>query len=97
MRYYISGAMSNVQKEEYTRRFKAAEESLRCQGYKVSNPARWVWFLRFFPYKVALVFDLSMMCFCDRIYLLDGWTESNGASVEHRFACATGMIVEYER
>lgn len=96
-RVYVSGAMSGIPKEVYKAHFMAAEKKLRERDFKVSNPVRWVWFLRFFPYKVALAFDILMMTRCDRIFLLEGWNDSNGANAERSFAVSTGMIIEYER
>ena len=96
-RVYISGRMSGLLEEQIKESFGFAELSLKESGYKVFNPARWRWFLRFLPYKVALAFDIFMMCFCDSIYMLKGWSLSDGATVEHRFACATGMIILFEQ
>lgn len=89
--------MTGLTEKEIKERFGLGTEKMKKDGYKVFNPARWRWFLRFLPYRFALAFDLFMMCFCDAIYLLDGWTESDGAMTEHRFACVTGMIIMYER
>lgn len=97
MRVYISGRMTGLSEEEYTAHFAKAERELRAQGYKVCNPCRWGWLMKRIPYKVALALDLLLMCRCQRVYMLSGWIDSNGASVEHRFACVTGMIIEYER
>lgn len=94
---YISGKMSGRSVDEYTAHFNKAEAMLKEDGFKVMNPARWGWFLRHLPYRFALAFDLFMMCFCYRVYMLEGWVESNGANVEHKFAWATGMIITYEK
>ena len=95
-RVYLSGMMSGLSEEEYTRRFNAAEERLKGK-YKVFNPVRWGWFLRYVPYRFALAFDIMMMCLCDRVYMLEDWTLSDGARTEHQFARSIGIIVEYER
>lgn len=87
--------MSGLSREEYTTLFRLAEERL-CGKYRVFNPVRWVWFLKYLPYRVALAFDILMMCFCDRVYFLKGWTVSDGACAEHQFARSIGLIVEYE-
>ena len=94
-RIYISGRMSGLSEQDYTARFSTAEEMLKAD-YKVFNPVRWGWFLKHVPYRVALAFDIAMMCFCDRVYFLDGWALSNGACAEHQFAVSTGMIRMYE-
>lgn len=96
MRYYISGAMSSRTKEEYTAHFMKAEAVLKAGGCKVFNPVRWGWFLKHFPYRFALAFDLFMMCFCSRVYMLDGWTLSDGSCAEHQFARCIGLVVMYE-
>lgn len=53
--------------------------------------------MRYLPYRFALAIDMFMMCFCDRVYMLDGWVMSDGAVAEHRFAQSVGMIIEYEK
>lgn len=88
--------MTKLSEEEYTYRFKKAEKLLRAGGFKVFNPVRWGWFLKYLPLRFILAFDLFMMCFCDRVYMLDGWNDSDGATLEHRFAVTTGMIIVYE-
>ena len=97
MRYYISGAMSSRTREEYTAHFGRAESLLRGTGCKVMNPARWGWLMRHLPYRFALALDMVIICFCDRVYMLDGWMTSDGAVAEHQFARSTGMIIEYEK
>lgn len=96
-RTYISGGMSKYTREEYTRRFGIAEKHLKEQGRKTFNPTHWVWFLKYLPYRFALAFDIFMLCFCDRIYMLEDWTESDGARAEHAMAASVGIIIEYER
>ena len=61
-RVYVSGGMSGIPEEEYKARFAQAERLLKERGMKVFNPCHWVWFLKYLPYKVALAFDLMMMC-----------------------------------
>ena len=89
--------MSGIPREEYIAHFRAAEHGLKKKGYKVFNPCRWQWFLRFLPYKVCLAFDVFMMAFCDAVYMLDGWAVSDGARAENQYALSTGMIVMFER
>ena len=102
-RVYISGGMSGFTEEEIKERFGNAEADLKFytryyyKPIKVYNPAKWRWFLRYLPYKVALVFDLLMLCRCDTIYMLKNWTASNGATIEYKFANCVGIQIEYER
>lgn len=94
-RIYISGRMTGLSEKDYTMRFNNAEDRLK-ENYKVFNPVRWGWFLKHVPYRFALAFDMLMLCFCDRIYMLGGWSLSDGACAEHQFARSIGMVVEYE-
>lgn len=92
-RVYISGQMSGLDKDTIKRNFGFVEQSMKNYGYKVFNPARWGWFLRYLPYKWCLVFDLMMMCFCDGIFLQDNSRFSKGAQVEKKFALALDMFI----
>ena len=95
-RIYISGRMSGLTRKDYTARFNAAEKELEVD-YKVFNPVRWGWCLKYLPYRFALAFDMLRICFCDRVYMLNGWTLSDGATAEHQFAQSIGLIILYER
>lgn len=39
--------------------------------------------------------DISALMTCDEIVMLDGWTRSKGANLEHHIARALGMTVHY--
>lgn len=96
MRVYISGKMSGLSETQIYEHFGNAEQRLKAQGYKVFNPARWIWFLKYFPYRFALTFDLFMMCFCQRVYMLKGWSYSKGATIEYQFARVNEIEIDYE-
>lgn len=96
MRVYISGPMRGHTRDDVQRRFNNAEAWCRRNGRKVFNPSRWYWLMRHLPYKWCLAIDILMMCFCDEIYLLDGWRDSGGARIEHDFAELIGMRLRYE-
>lgn len=79
-RVYISGAMTGIADFNHPA-FFAAEMELRARGYYPVNPARngikpnWQWcdYMRK---------DIAALMTCDYIYLLDGWENSRGASLE---------------
>lgn len=96
--------MSHLEREEYLARFAKAEILLRERGYKVVNPAkflfcRWPWFYKMVGYNAVLCYDLLRLSRCDYIYLLPGWKESRGATVESFFAWKIGVyrLTEKER
>ena len=60
---FISGPMSGLSKEEYTRRFDDAETMLKASGYKVINPSkflicRYSKLFGFISYRFGLLYDL---------------------------------------
>ena len=88
--------MSALERNEYLKRFARAEALLTERGYKVVNPSkflfcRWPWLYRLIGYNAALCYDLWRLSRCDSIYLLPGWRESRGASVESFFAWKVGV------
>ena len=40
--------------------------------------------------------SIKMMMECDTIYMLNGWSSSRGATIEHDLAWKLGMVVLYE-
>lgn len=93
---FISGPMTGLSKEEYTRRFNDAEAMLKEAGYIVVNPASFLIckhsrLFGFVSYRLGLLYDLLWLSTCDYIYMLDGWQDSNGSSTEEFFASRTGI------
>lgn len=84
MKVYISGPMTGY--ENYNRpAFNKVADKLRSQGYDVLNPAEiglgpdatWQDYMRE---------DIRMLTHADAIYLLDGWEQSRGATIEKQIA-----------
>ena len=95
-RVFISGPMTGLSREEYTRRFNDAEAMLKEAGYKVVNPVNFLIcnhprLFGFVSYRLGLLYDLLWLSTCDYIYMLDGWQDSNGSSTEEFFASRTGI------
>lgn len=87
-RIYISGPITGHSREEYLRRFEAAEQALREQGYvNIVNPTR-LWPCRFpllykiLGYRITLLYDLWKLTGCQRIYKMPDWRTSRGAQIE---------------
>lgn len=82
MKVYISGPITGT--IDYMERFAEAQKELEAKGYEVVNPAlinsnlpkctTWDEYMR-----VSLV----LLDLCDAIYMLKGWADSNGASLEY--------------
>ena len=97
MRIYLSGKITGLEKEVYTRQFARAESFYRTGGFDVVNPvtigeevlkinpnAKWEDFMQE---------DLKALRTCTHIVLLDGWEESKGAKMEKAEAEKMGLEI----
>lgn len=95
MRIYLSGQITNAQ--SYEKQFRKSEKKLRRQGHDVINPVKISKHLpQSFTYEEYMKIDLFLLKHCDAIYMLSGWSESNGAKRERREAIKNGLKVIYE-
>lgn len=96
-RIYISGPITGLEREQYTRRFMLAEQLLRENGYRnIVNPARmwparFPWIYRVLGYKLTLFIDLWILTRCHRVYKIPGWRQSRGAQIESCIAFHFGV------
>lgn len=94
MKFYISGKITGIE-EQAPALFKRAENWLSGKGHKVVNPLdlnhdhdkSW------HSYMKA---DVKALCDCDAIYMLDNWTDSKGAIIEHTIALYLGLKIVYQ-
>ncbi len=90
---YISGPISGLDREEYMARFAFAELLMKKEGYKVLNPTRLApcrepWLYKLLGYKLTLLYDLWHLMRCTHIFMLPGWTDSKGSSIEYQVSLA---------
>lgn len=85
MRVYISGPITN--NPNYKDQFNRAEQKIKARGHKVVNPAR---FEKIMPegssHEEYMQLSLCMLQMCDAIYMLEGWQQSKGATIEYKYA-----------
>lgn len=103
MKVYIAGKIGEERPSPETlAKFKAAEEMLQKKGYEVFNPTtsglgkvadekvleaerrreKTTW------YQEIMKLDIDALSFCDGIYLLNDYKQSDGARIEYDFALA---------
>ena len=87
MKIYIAGAISS--NPDYKKHFEEAEKRLIEQGHAVINPVKNLGF----DYKEYIDMGLCELMRCEAIYLLKGWEESNGATLEMMYANVAGLKI----
>ena len=87
---YIAGPITGV--SDYAERFSEVETGLRKRGFQVMSPHI---LPEGFPWDAYMPICYAMMEACDTIYMLPGWRESKGATLEHDRAVERRMTVVY--
>ena len=100
-RVYISGKITGLTKEEYTRNFDRAEQHYRTAGFEVVNPVKiGDKLLETNPeptYEDYMKVDLEALRTCTAIALIAGWETSPGAAREKAEAERLGLeIMQYK-
>ncbi len=92
---YISGQISGLPIEEVKEKFSSVEAQLIAQGYEVVSPLKngLPWNA---PWELHIAMDIVLLMGCDTIYLLTGWDNSRGATLEKNFAELTKKKIIYE-
>lgn len=105
LRLYVAGPMTGYPDLNFPAfHVKAAE--LRAAGHVVINPAEinggadeLVACANMTPAELQAHWlacmrkDITALCTCDGIAMLDGWTRSKGATLEHHVAKSLGLLV----
>ena len=86
MRIYLSGKITGLEKEVYSRQFARAESFYKTSGFEVINPVKiGEEVLKINPkaeWQDFMIRDLEALRTCTHIALLEGWEESKGAKME---------------
>ena len=99
MRIYLSGKITGLDKEVYTRQFERAENFYKTSGFDVVNPVKiGEEVLKINPkaeWQDFMIRDLEALRTCTHIALLEGWEESKGAKMEKAEAEKMGLEIMY--
>lgn len=83
-RVYISGPITGViEAEEY---FREAEQKIEAAGFIAINPCTFITGGGKLTWEDYIDMDLAILKKCDCIYMLNGWQNSRGATLEKEFA-----------
>ena len=99
MKIYLSGKITGLDKEVYTRQFERAETFYKTSGFDVINPVKiGEEILKQNPsatWEDFMQKDLEALKTCTHIALLEGWEESKGAKMEKAEAEKMGVEIMY--
>ena len=100
-RVYLSGQITGLPKEVYTRNFQKAEQHYSTAGYEVVNPVKiGEALLQLHPeanYEDFMLRDLEALRSCTHVALIAGWEISPGAAREKAEAERLGLeIMQYK-
>lgn len=94
-RVYISGPMAGCP-DSNGAAFLAAQERLKAAGAVAVNPNRLSNLEKPITREQAMKVDISDLLRCDSVYMLRGWQDSEGATLELSVARAIGLDVFHE-
>ncbi len=92
-RIYIAGPMTGLKYLNFPAFFGVAT-AMRGQGYEVINPAELN--RDELDWHQCLRRDIAALVTCNAIYLLRGWENSRGATLEHHIAERLGLEVIFQ-
>lgn len=91
MRLYLAGPMTGIPDLNFPA-FRAEAARLRALGHQVISPAELCSDIAG-DWPACMRRDIVALVGCQAIALLDGWQDSNGATLEHHIAARIGMTV----
>lgn len=95
MKVFIAGKVTGT--TDYIERFERMEKELEELGLEVVNPVKETRHLGVnAPWVEYMRITIPLLCTCDAIYLMNGWTDSNGAALEQLVADGLGLLVIVE-
>ena len=91
---YISGPITND--PDYKAKFKTAQNLLEAEGYEVKNPAELIVPTPDKEWSDYMALAIAYMLPCEQVYMLKGWEDSTGATLELKLAVVLGKKIIYQ-
>lgn len=91
---YLSGGISK--NPNYRRDFRRAERKMRAAGFNVINPAAIISIIPLKSHDDYMDISLVWLEKADAVYMLCGWSTSEGAVIEHNHAKIHNIPIFYE-
>lgn len=96
LKIYVAGPIGNT--TDYPERFAEGCKDVFCLGHTPVNPLQINPSVANTPetWRQCMIIDIRALLECDGIYMLRGWENSRGASLERHIAASLGMVVMYQ-
>ena len=95
MRIYISGKITGLNPEISQQYFQQVEDKLIQGGHTPLNPWKILPFDEKYTWHDYMAEDVKAIIHCDAMIMLENWTDSKGAKVEHALGVALGLKMFY--
>ena len=82
MKLYLAGPITSHKEQNFSA-FGAETARLRALGYEVVSPAETT--------PTSMRVNIALLTTCDSVAMLDGWTASRSARLEHHVALELGL------
>lgn len=96
-RIYISGKITGLDIKVAEGYFEAVEQQLTKAGHIPINPMKILGYDPKHTWKDYMVADIEALLGCDAILMLENWTDSKGAKIEHAIAEKLGLELYYSK
>ena len=97
MRIYISGKITGLDIEVAKMYFESVENQLTQAGHTAINPMKIHPSLEGPTWHDFMAADIQALLGCEAILMLDNWTTSKGAKIEHDLAERLGLQMFYSK
>lgn len=97
MTIYVSGQITGLDLEVAKQYFKKASEKINSSGHIAVNPMEILPYHPDYTWHDYMAEDLKVLIRCDAILMLDNWTNSKGAKIEHAVAVGLGLQLFYNK
>ncbi|MDR2910739.1 MAG: DUF4406 domain-containing protein [Bacteroidales bacterium] len=95
MKIYISGKISGLPFTEVKAKFQEMQDFLETLNFEVTNPIK-NGLTQQHTWEQHIARDVELLLPCNAIYMLNGWHNSVGASIEYDIAIRTGKDIWFE-
>lgn len=94
-RIYLSGGISGRKYEQVHTQFEQMEYYFTVHDHEVVNPAKFGMDER--TWEEYMKMSIIEMMSCDAVFMLEGWQNSRGATIERNLAWNLNIPVYYQK